>query len=570
MRRVRWAGLLEEIAYWLLLGVLVLPQWTNRVFLTQDGPMHLASARILLDHLRSAPTDLFNAYYVPNLFPFPYWFSHLSVAALVAVFPPFVAEKVYLTAYVLLFGLLIRLLVKDLGREGSLLSFLALPLVCNRPFQMGFFSFSFSVVFLLVLVRYWLRNEGSMTGSTKGSMKGRKVIVLSLLFLLVYFCHPTTYLFSAALLGCLALASSFEGWDGGGPGAAAALRTFAGRALCLSLALVPSLVLLAAFLRRAPRYRMGTGLTYPGILGNFVAQDGLVLVTTREALLAAGVTLLFGVALAAALVDRLRSPRIERRDGFLVAAVVALALHVLGSAHLLSFLERMQAVPLLVLVPWLGTRAWSRASLRALALAAGLLVLALSALRFPVYAKASEAVADGMSVASSIAARSTVLPLIYAQGGIDGEGKRITDVLPLFVHACDYLGAEPGQVLVLTNIGGRYANFPFRWRPERNPYVFIGTNGEIEGQPPVARFLRYPEETGGSVDYVLTWGIAASDRNDPRVRAVQDQLERGYDLVATSPGRTAVLYRLSPAKSRQLREAGAEADEAEAAGAVRR
>ena len=534
MQKVRWPEFLEEAAYWLLLGVLVLPQWTNRVFLTQDGPMHLASARILLDHLRSAPTDLFNAYYVPNIFPFPYWFSHLSVAALVAIFPPFVAEKVYLTAYVLLFGLLIRLLVKDLGREGSLLSFLALPLVCNRPFQMGFFSFSFSVVFLLVLVRYWLRNEGAMTGSVKGSVTGRKVLVLSLLFLLVYFCHPTTYLVSAALLGCLALAGSFEGWDGGGPGAAAALRTFAGRALCLSLALVPSLVLLAAFLRRAPRYRMGTGLTYSGILGNFVAQDGLVLVTTQEALLAAGVTLLFGVALA-----------------------VALALHVLGSAHLLSFLERMQAVPLLVLVPWLGTRSWSKASLRALALAAGLLVLALSAHRFPVYAKASEAVEDGLSVASSIEPRSTVLPLIYAQGGIDGEERRITDVLPLFVHACDYLGAGTKQVVVLTNIGGRYANFPFRWRPDRNPYVFIGSNAEIEGQPPVARFLRYPEETGGSVDYVLTWGIAGSDRKDPRIRAVRDQLEKGYDLVATSPGGTAVLYRLSPAKTGLLREAEA-------------
>ncbi len=60
---------------------------------------------------------------------------------------------------------------------------------------------------------------------------------------------------------------------------------------------------------------------------------------------------------------------------------------------------------------------------------------------------------------------------------------------------------------------------------------------------------RYHAKTGGTVDYVITWGFdqaPESVRNSPEATSVQRQLADAYDLVYTSERGLLKLYKLRP------------------------
>ena len=93
----------------LLVGVLIvvylLPIWLFPYFPTQDGVSHVYNSQILTEYNNSEYE--FRDYYEINWYPFPNWLSHFSLAILLFVFPPLIAEKVFLSLYVILFPLAI-------------------------------------------------------------------------------------------------------------------------------------------------------------------------------------------------------------------------------------------------------------------------------------------------------------------------------------------------------------------------------------------------------------------------------------------------------------------------------
>ena len=93
----------------LLIGVLIviylLPIWLFPYFPTQDGVSHVYNSQILTEY--SNPEYEFRDYYEINWYPFPNWLSHFSLAMLMFVFPPLIAEKIFLSLYVILFPLAI-------------------------------------------------------------------------------------------------------------------------------------------------------------------------------------------------------------------------------------------------------------------------------------------------------------------------------------------------------------------------------------------------------------------------------------------------------------------------------
>ncbi len=212
----------------LLLGALIiaylLPIWLFPYFPTQDGVSHVYNSQILTEYRN--PDYEFRAYYEINWYPFPNWLSHFALAMLMFVFPPLIAEKVFLSLYVILFPLAMRYflnaahrykpetlrrdtlqnvsakfgqsnpLTKEPGRQSLVI--LSFTFIYNYLLLMGFYNFAVSVPLFFLTLGYWYRHRDAI------SLK--RAVLLNLLIVITYFAHLISYaflLFAIALLSVL-------------------------------------------------------------------------------------------------------------------------------------------------------------------------------------------------------------------------------------------------------------------------------------------------------------------------------------------------------------------------------
>ena len=97
-----------------LIVVYLLPIWLFNYFPTQDGVSHVYNSQIITEY--GNPIYQFREYYGINRFPFPNWLSHFSLVLLMYIFLSLIAEKVFLSLYVILFPLAIRYFLQDLRK----------------------------------------------------------------------------------------------------------------------------------------------------------------------------------------------------------------------------------------------------------------------------------------------------------------------------------------------------------------------------------------------------------------------------------------------------------------------
>ena len=88
----------------LLAGVAIclLQIWLPPYFLTADGPCHVSNARIIHDLLGNNNVDFYTRFYSVVHYPNPNWLSHIVIALLLFGVKGVIAEKIFLSGYVLL------------------------------------------------------------------------------------------------------------------------------------------------------------------------------------------------------------------------------------------------------------------------------------------------------------------------------------------------------------------------------------------------------------------------------------------------------------------------------------
>ncbi len=176
-----------------LIVVYLLPIWLFPYFPTQDGVSHVYNSQILTEYHNTEYQ--FRDYYEINWYPFPNWLSHFSLAVLMFVFPPLVAEKIFLSLYVILFPFAIRYFLDAVQRGRHALVILSFTFIYNYLFLMGFYNFAVSVPLFFLALGYWWRHKDEMSRT--------RIILLNLLIIITYFAHLISYafiLFSIALL----------------------------------------------------------------------------------------------------------------------------------------------------------------------------------------------------------------------------------------------------------------------------------------------------------------------------------------------------------------------------------
>jgi hypothetical protein len=524
-----------------LLVVGVLPIWLVTHLPTQDGGNHVESVLGLLQ-LPSSP--LLQEYLVPNYGLQPNWLTQIALAGLVQLFSPRVAEKLILTGYLVLLPLAFRTALPDTAR-GRWAALIIFPFLHSYPFHMGFWNFSYSIVLFFVVVGYWQRR--------RGRLDARRGLVFSLLTTLLFVAHSVS---TGAALATLAAMLAWRCGLGLHRGRTALrrrriLRGTLVRGAVTALCALPAVALLALFFARQPNpfSHRPPLLVY---LKHLVSLYPLVSFTRSEIVLASAVSGLLALAILVTLAQR-ASRRLRPVDGWLAAAVVATALYfatpdtVADGAQLN---DRLGLYPFFAAALWIGHAAVPAPRVRRLALALVAVFVAATGLRVVAYRTLDAYLADYYAVTPHIAPGSTILPLTFApygprEGGAFDGRKLLSYRVKVFQHAAGYVAAER-RAVDLDNSQANTRHAPLRWKPEVNPFTFIGTRPfGLEDEPPCVELRGYAA-VGGRIDYVLLWGATPAAWADECGSAVLAELATDWRQVWVSPRGMLQLFRPVP------------------------
>ena len=192
----------------IVFGLLALPVliaiWCIPWFVTQDGPLHIYNADIMLELLK-AHSPLQEIYTV-RWDPLPYLGAHLSLTALMSVLSDRAADRVMITVTSIGFaGCILWLRWRVTGWEGmEVAAPLALLLSLNVLWLLGLYSFMLgSCLFIITLGVWW---------SARANMGARHALIVAGLLVLGYFSHLISLAVTIIALCILALITPGPGW----------------------------------------------------------------------------------------------------------------------------------------------------------------------------------------------------------------------------------------------------------------------------------------------------------------------------------------------------------------------
>jgi len=163
----------------------LLPYISTRFFPSMDGASHLSNSNII-NQLVFHHNELFRQFFTINPEPVPNWTSHLLISLLSLVMPAFLAEKILMVILLAGTPFAFRSLMQTISPGKSLYSYLIFPFTHSMFLFFGFYNFCLAVLFFLITLNYWLRNEHKFPAA-------RPTLFLALLAALTYFSHLVVF-----------------------------------------------------------------------------------------------------------------------------------------------------------------------------------------------------------------------------------------------------------------------------------------------------------------------------------------------------------------------------------------
>lgn len=186
----------ETYLFFTFLLINLVPVLFFKFLPTLDGPSHLHNANLIKNLLFTDP-DILNRFYQLNNELLPNWSGHFMLALLSSFLPAWVADKIVIIAYLIFLPLSFRWFVKSINPENYLLSILIFPFCYSFTFFLGFYNFSFALIFLFMLLAYW--------NKIQIRPKSANILVLFLLFTALYFSHVFVFLIAIMAVGIVLL-----------------------------------------------------------------------------------------------------------------------------------------------------------------------------------------------------------------------------------------------------------------------------------------------------------------------------------------------------------------------------
>jgi hypothetical protein len=515
----------ELLLFLLLIAAHLIPVWSFKYFLTNDGPAHLYNAYILKS---IGGNTLFSDFFYLNANLEPNYLGHSILAGLMYIFPPFIAEKILLSLYIIGLPLSFRLLVKRVNANAGFISFLVFPFVYSVVLQYGFYNFCISLCLYFLLAAYWLKH--------KEQLDIKRFAVLLLLFTLLYFSHPVSYLLGAMTLGLLILEDTFL--KPPRPGTTRT-RFFIYHSVFVLLAFLPSLALLFMYFQDK-----GTGTSLPvtdhlGQVVSLLRLDAISFMGYAEK----SYRIIIGIILLALTSVALIHYTIRRNNSFIAFIVIAFVLVIIyiffpdGISGGTILKPRIGLYFFLILMVWIASRdinypvLYRRIILSCIVLVSALLLV----FRYGQYRTVQSGLDEYLSVTDKIREGSILLPVQLTHVKKMPDGKEFHSYIDVFTHCSNYISIERNLV-DLENYEAYTGYFPLIWKPAAHPSSLISCTDTL---PCRVNIPDYEQQVNRKVDYVLTWGTGEGTGNDIHLK---QQLDSLYRLTYTSPNNLLMLY----------------------------
>ena len=199
---LNWKKLTWKHLFLLLLILHLAPLWIFTYFPSQDGPSHTYNAFTLKEYHKHENYTMRDVWKL-NITIFPNWLSHITLAALLYIFPPILSEKILLTFAVGLVPISFFYFLNAVHNRGFLFGWLGFLFSYNYLLFMGFYNFALSIAFFFFSFGYWWKH--------KDNLRVNHLIVLYLLLLVTYLCHIVSY--GLVLLGMSVAATCLWGGE---------------------------------------------------------------------------------------------------------------------------------------------------------------------------------------------------------------------------------------------------------------------------------------------------------------------------------------------------------------------
>ena len=519
----------------LFLALIVLecvPFWAFQYIPSQDGPSHLHNAVVLANY---GTEPIYQEYYRIRLFsPAGNAFAQYMLAGVVKLTGPHLAEKVFLSGYMILFFLAFRYFLRGLTQYADYVSVFAGILAPNWFFYMGFWNFCVSSSFLLLIVGYYVRHQQRRIGWAP-----RPLIVLTLGGLIVYMSHAVSWVVWSIAVVAL-------GWPhlSGLLGRRRMSRSLSSAAfqyvlpLCSLLPASIFLVTHVVTMQKGPDCAVETSLR--ARLWPLYSLSFLPRIAAAEATVVKIVAGTFVVVLCfmVGIILKRRTYNYWSSGLLLLScACVSLAIIAPDCVGAGGFIHtRLAFYAVLFFVAWVasGLHSWPRSALNVMAAVGCGVALVTFAVRVPVLSKWNDELAAFALIGQDIVPRSTVLSLC-----LERHEERVNP----FIHAVGLL--SPRVIIDLSNYEASTDFFTTSFQPEYSPFPALGTLEQLQGAPPAFDISRYERQTKGHVDYVLLYKDVDGDEHavkSTEVGVIHDQLA-AYTLVRSEQFGKVALYR---------------------------
>ncbi len=189
----------ERWIFLLFLIITLLQLWLTRYIPSLDGPQHLYNANVMVELLKG--NELMRTFFDINEVIVGYWTGHFFLTFFKLFFPAWLAEKLFLTTYVVALVFSFRFLVRSINQlKGNFVSFLIFPFVYHSYLLLGYYSFSIAAIFFFLALAYWIRNHKQMNL--------KRVFFFGLLVMGVFLSHGLVFVFFGITFVIVFLASS--------------------------------------------------------------------------------------------------------------------------------------------------------------------------------------------------------------------------------------------------------------------------------------------------------------------------------------------------------------------------
>ena len=186
----------DKLFFTLLVLIGLIPLIFSKYYLTLDGPGHIYNGNIIKELILGNHQE-FNNLFKLNSLPVPNWISHFLFAAFNLLFPDYLSEKLVLGIYLIIFPLFFRKIVLWFKPKNYILSYFGVLFAHNHLLYLGSYNLIYAIAFFFVTIYFILKycNRFNFTN----------VIMLSGLFMLVYFSHMLILMMTLAVAVLLPL-----------------------------------------------------------------------------------------------------------------------------------------------------------------------------------------------------------------------------------------------------------------------------------------------------------------------------------------------------------------------------